>query len=156
MGIHGQKKENITNRNYRSCDVYTTKRLEREGGLKGNFRASDARWTQDVFKIKGYLFDPHFPILYKLNQKMKEKKKVAYNREQLKVIDADEEDVPATITTETPDNGEVRIKKLLQKRVRGSRTEYLVQWYGYPVADPTWKFKSKLPKSFVSSYEENH
>jgi hypothetical protein len=136
--------------------VLTEPKDWKERGLKGNFRASDARWTQDTYKITGFLFDPHSPILYKINMKYKPHEKAAYTREQLKVVAGDEEDVPATITTERPDNGEYRIKKLLQKRVRGSRTEYLVQWYGFPVADATWEFKSKLPKSFVNSYEENN
>ena len=134
--------------------VLTEPKDWKERGIKGKFRASDARWTQDTYKITGFLFDPHSPILYKINMKYKPHEKASYTREQLKVVAGDEEDVPATITTERPDNGEYRIKKLLQKRVRGSRTEYLVQWYGFPVADATWEFKSKFPKSFVNSYEE--
>ena len=136
--------------------VLTEPKDWKERGLKGNFRASDARWTQDTYKITGFLFDPHSPILYKINMKYKPHEKAAYTREQLKVVAGDEEDVPATITTERPDNGEYRIKKLIDKRVRGSRTEYKVQWYGFPLADATWEFKSKLPKSFVNSYEENN
>ena len=87
--------------------------------------------------------------------KYKPNEKAAYTREQLKVVDEDEEDVPATITTERPDNGEYRIKKLLEKRQNGNRTEYKVQWYGFPLSEATWEFKSKLPKSFVTAYEEN-
>jgi hypothetical protein len=48
------------------------------------------------------------------------------------------------------------IKKLLQKRQRGNRTEYLVFWKGYPIADATWEFKSKIPKSFIEAYEEDN
>ena len=128
----------------------------KERGLKGHFRAGDARWTQDQYKIIGYLFDPHSPILYKLNQKLKPHEKAAYTREQLQVVHPAEEDVPATITTERPANGEFRIKKLVDKRTRGSRTEYLVQWYGYPLAEASWQFKSKIPKSFIEKYEEDH
>jgi hypothetical protein len=31
-----------------------------------------------------------------------------------------------------PDDGEFAIRKLLQKRQHGNRTEYLVFWKGYP------------------------
>jgi hypothetical protein len=26
---------------------------------------------------------------------------------------------------------------------------WLVQWYGYPLAEASWQFKSKIPKSFI-------
>jgi hypothetical protein len=128
----------------------------KERGIKGKFRASDARWTQDTYKITGFLFDPHSPILYKINMKLKPREKAAYTREQLKVVADDEEDVPATITTERPDNEEYRIKKLIDKRQRGTRTEYKTLWYGFPLSEATWEYKSKLPKSFVNSYEESN
>jgi hypothetical protein len=48
------------------------------------------------------------------------------------------------------------IKKLIDKRTRGNRTEYKVFWKGYPIADATWQYKSKIPKSFVEAYEEDH
>jgi len=128
----------------------------KERGLKGHFRAGDARWTQDQYKIIGYLFDPHSPILYKINQKLKPHEKAAYTREQLQVVHPEEEDVPATITTERPQNNEYRIKKLIDKRTRGNRSEFLVQWYGYPLADATWQFKSKIPKGFIEKYEEEN
>ena len=79
---------------------------------------------------------------------------MAYTRQQLKVVGANEEDVPHTITNEV--SPEFRIKKLIDKRMNGNKTEYLIQWYGYPVADASWQFKSKIPKSFVDSYEEDH
>ena len=126
----------------------------KERGVKGVFRAGDARWTQDTYKIVSYIFDPHQPILYKLNQKLKPHEKVVYSRQQLQVVDRNEEDVPHTITTES--SGEFRIKKLIDKRQSGKKTEYLVFWYGYPIEDASWQVKSQIPKSFVEAYEEDH
>ena len=123
----------------------------KERGVKGVFRAGDMRYTQDTYKIISYIFDPHQPILYKLNQKLKPHEKVVYSRQQLQVVDRNEEDVPHTITTEV--NGEFRIKKLINKRKIGNKTEYLVFWYGYPIEDASWVSKSKIPKSFVDAYE---
>ena len=124
----------------------------KERGIKGHFRAGDARWTQDTHKINDYVFDPHAPILYKLNEKLKPHEHVAYTRQQLQVVGRNEEDVPATITTNT--SGEFAIKKLIDKRVTGNKTEYKVWWKGYPKEDATWQFKSKIPKSFIGKFEE--
>ena len=125
----------------------------KERGVKGHFRAGDARWQQDIYKIKGYLFDPHQPILYKLNQKLKPHEKVAYSRQQLQVVGRDEGDVPASIVRNPNTNGEYAIKALIDKRARGSRSDYLVWWRGYPRNESTWLAKSKIPKRFVNDYE---
>ena len=127
----------------------------RERNVKGHFRIGDQRWTQDQLKIINYVFDPHQPVLYKINQKLKPNEHVAYTRQQLQVVREDEEDVPVSILG-NQNQEEFVIKKLLGKRQRGNRTEYLVQWKGYPVADATWEFKSKIPKSFIDVYEEEN
>ena len=127
----------------------------RERNVKGHFRAGDQRWRQDQYKIINYVFDPHEPVLYKINQKLKPHEHVAYTRQQLQVVRDDEEDVPASILG-NQNQEEFVIKKLIDKRTRGTRTEYLVQWKGYPVNDATWEFKSKIPKSFVETYEEEN
>jgi hypothetical protein len=129
----------------------------KERGIKGHFRAGDIRWGQDIYKINGYVFDPHSPVLYKLNKKIKKHEHVAYTRQQLQVVKDDEMDVSAKeLGVKIPDDGEFAIKKLLQKRTNGRRTEYLVYWKGYPITDATWQYKSKIPKSFVEAYEEDH
>ncbi len=72
---------------------------------------------------------------------------------QLQVVPDNEEDPsPSIIQTPHP-AGEFAIKKLIDKRVHGKRTEYLVFWKGYKLADATWEYKSKIPKSFVEKYE---
>ena len=96
----------------------------------------------------------HSPILYKINQKLKPHEKAAYTRQQLQVVNRNEEDVPHTITNEVSE--EFRIKKLIDKRKVGKQTEYLVFWYGYPLAEASWVSKSNIPKSFIDSYEEDH
>ena len=124
----------------------------KERGVKGHFRAGDARWTQDTYKINGYVFDPHSPVLYKLNQKLKPHEHVAYTRQQLQIVGNDEEDVPATIAQNK--SGEFAIKKLIDKRTNGNKTEYKIWWKGYPKDEATWQFKSKIPSAFVERYEE--
>jgi hypothetical protein len=129
----------------------------KERGIKGHFRAGDIRWGQDIFKIVNYVFDPHSPVLYKLNQKKKKHEHVAYTRQQLQVVKEDEMDVSAKeLGVKIPDDGEFAIKKLIDKRTKGNRTEYKVFWKGYPITDASWLYKSKIPKSFVEAYEEDH
>ena len=129
----------------------------KERGIKGHFRAGDIRYGQDIYKIVSYYFDPHAPVLYKLNQKLKKNQHVAYTRQQLQLVKDDEMDVSAKeLGVKIPDDGEFAIKKLIDKRTRGNRTEYKVFWRGYPLTDATWLYKSKIPKSFVEAYEEDH
>ena len=129
----------------------------KERGIKGHFRAGDIRYGQDIYKINGFVFDPHSPVLYKLNKKLKKHEHVAYTRQQLQLVKDDEMDVSAKeLGVKIPDDGEFAIKKLLQKRTHGRRTEYLVFWKGYPITDATWQYKSKIPKSFVDAYEEGY
>jgi len=125
----------------------------KERGIKGHFRAGDQRWGQDIYKIKGYVFDPHEPILYKLNQKLKPHEKVAYSRQQLQVVKNNEQDVPASLAPANT-TGEYAIRRLIDKRTVGNKTEYLVQWRGYPISEATWNFKSKIPQKYVKAYEE--
>jgi len=129
----------------------------KERGIKGHFRAGDIRYGQDIYKINGFVFDPHSPVLYKLNKKLKKHEHVAYTRQQLQLVKDDEMDVSAKeLGVKIPDDGEFAIKKLLQKRTHGRRTEYLVFWKGYPITDATWQYRSKIPKSFVDAYEEGY
>ena len=96
-------------------------------------------------------------MLYKLNQKLKKNQHVAYTRQQLQLVKDDEMDVSAKeLGVKIPYDGEFAIKKLIDKRTRGNRTEYKVFWRGYPLTDATWLYKSKIPKSFVEAYEEDH
>ena len=124
----------------------------KERGIKGHFRAGDQRYAQDIYQIVGYVFDPHQPILYKINKKLKPHEKAVYTRQQLQIVKNDEEDVPASIASNNT-SGEYAIRRLIDKRTRGNKIEYLVQWRGYPVAQATWEYKSKLPKAFVNAYE---
>ena len=96
----------------------------KERGIKGHFRAGDIRYGQDIYKIVSYYFDPHAPVLYKLNQKLKKHQHVAYTRPQLQVVKDDEMDVSAKeLGVKIPDDGEFAIRKLIDKRTRGNRTE---------------------------------
>ena len=94
--------------------------------------------------------------MYKTNKPLKEHEGVAYTAKQLQIVPENEQD-PSPITIRTPnEKREFAIKKLIDKRVNGSKTEYMIWWKGYPQADATWQFKSSIPKSFVDKYEAEH
>jgi len=85
---------------------------------------------------------------------LKPNERVAYTRKQLQVVPEEEDDPnPIVIRTPNPD-GEFAIKKLIEKRIQGNRTQYLVWWKGYPKSDSTWETKSKIPKKFVEDFEK--
>jgi hypothetical protein len=127
----------------------------KERGIKGHFRAGDIRFGQDIYKIVNYVFDPHAPVLYKINKKLKPHEHVAYTRNQLQVVEDNEIDVSAKeLGVKIPSDGEYAISKLIDKRTRGNRTEYLVHWKGYPIGEATWEYRSKLPKSFIEKFEK--
>ena len=129
----------------------------KERGIKSHWRAGDFRWGQDIYKITGLVLQPHSPILYKLNHRLKKHEHVAYTRQQLQVVRDDEMDVSAKeLGVKIPDGGEFAIKKLIDKRTRGNRTEYLVHWRGFPINEASWLYKSKIPRSFVEAYEEDN
>jgi hypothetical protein len=71
----------------------------------------------------------------------------------LQVVPRNEEDPDPKVIRTPNSKGEFAIKKLIDKRVSGNRTEYKVQWKGYPAASATWQYKSKIPKSFIDAYE---
>jgi hypothetical protein len=67
----------------------------------------------------------------------------------------EEEDDPNPIVIRTPNpDGEFAIKKLIEKRIQGNRTQYLVWWKGYKKDEATWETKGKIPKKFVEDFEK--
>ena len=127
-----------------------------EAKLSGKFRSTDQRWGQDIFRITSYIFDPHNPVMYKTNKPLKKDERVSYTAKQLQIVPENEEDSsPSVIRTPNP-KGEYAIKKLIDKKVNGKTTSYLVWWKGYPKDQATWQIKSKIPKSFISKYEDEN
>ena len=131
-------------------------RTYKEAKLSGKFRSTDQRWGQDIYKITSFVFDPHEPVMYKTNKPLKPNEHVAYTAKQLQIVPENEQDPsPSVIRTPNP-NGEYAIRQLLDKRVNGKKTEYLIWWKGYPKVDATWQVKSKIPKKFIQDYEADN
>ena len=54
------------------------------------------------------------------------------------------------------DHIEYEVEKILDKRVRYRRTEYLVKWMGYPEYDATWEPAANLKNSqdLIQEFEQ--
>ena len=110
----------------------------------------------DVYKVTGYVFDPHEPVMYKTDKPLKEHERVAYTSKQLQIVPDNEQD-PSPITIRTPNaKHEFAIKSLIDKRVNGNKISYLIRWKGYPIEDATWQFRSAIAKSFIDKFEAEH
>ena len=129
----------------------------KETKLSGRFRDTDQRWYQDIYKIIGYNFDPHEPLMYIIDKPLKPNEHVAYTAKQLQIVMENEADPPPSVfRKEAIHDQDFAIRELIDKRVQGNRTEYLVHWKGYPRAQADWIYKSRLPKSFVAKFEAEH
>lgn len=119
--------------------------------LIGKFRDSDHRWTTEIYKVVGYVLDPHQPILYKVDKPLKAHERVAYTAKQLQIVGNDEADPDPMVIRGKP--GQYVVKKLLKKRKHKGKTQYLVHWKGYNKdSDHTWEDEAKLPKSMVTEF----
>ena len=119
--------------------------------LYGDFRGMDTRWTSESYKIKSYLFEPHEPILYLIDKKYRKGERHTYTRNQLQVVSKDEQEPPGKMLLDD-DNETFMVKKILNKRVRGRKNEYLIWWKGYPKDEATWTEESLLPKTMVREF----
>lgn len=119
--------------------------------LIGKFRDTDHRWTTQIYKVIGYVLDPHQPILYKVDKPLKAHERVAYTSKQLQIVDDQEDDPDPMVIRGQP--GQYVVKKLLDKRKYKGKTQYLVHWKGYNKdSDHTWEDASKLPKDMIERF----
>jgi hypothetical protein len=122
--------------------------------LHGKFRDTDHRYTTDIYKVVDYIFDPHQPILYKVNKPLKKNERVAYTRKQLQIVSPDEQDPHIKVIRGTPK--QYAVKKLLGKRMFKKRLQYLVWWRGYKKDASTWEDSKNISKELIEKYENEN
>jgi len=98
--------------------------------LHGKFRSGDIRWNKMIRKIEQFYITPAQPTRYKVSGIGN----ALYRREELQVIDADKEIAESKYI----------IEKLVKKRKKKGRVEYLVKWKGYN--KQTWEPRAQLIK----------
>ena len=119
--------------------------------LHGRFRGMDTRWTNEIYKIKSYNFDPHEPVMYVIDKKTKSHHRTLYTRNQLQVVSENEQEPPAKMILDK-DNETFIIKKILNKRVKGKKKEYLIWWKGYPKIEATWEPENNIPSELLKEF----
>jgi len=120
--------------------------------LQGKFRSTDIRFSKQIYKVIGYIFDPINGILYKTDKQLKPNEKVAYTKQQLQIVSDTEQDPKGKYVIRGKPEQYI-IKKLLDKRKYKGKIQYKVLWKGYDENNSTWEDKKNIPKYFIDEFE---
>jgi hypothetical protein len=116
-----------------------------EKRLHGRFRASDIRWDPTIRIVKDILLFPGTPPLYLLsdvNDPNKIDNRVAYTKNQLQIVKANELDPDYRLIVGKPST--YIVKDIIGKKIIRGKTYYLVLWKGYPPEEATWESRENL------------
>ena len=121
--------------NGETCRVQLNKPIDLMGRkLHGNtFRQGDIRWSLKPTTIERVQIVPNQPVLYKLKGY-----NPLYTREQLQVVPA--------VSNLPPLRNTYIIEKIIDKRKKSNRIEYLIKWQNYPDTANTWESRKELIK----------
>ena len=125
--------------------------------LIGKFRATDHRWSIEKYKIVNFIFDPIEPIMYILNKKLGKNERVAYTKNQLQIVNENEEDAPYNRVVRRTKKQELYIiKDILEHRKHENKDQYLIWWKGFPKeTGSTWEYKNNIPKELIKMFENS-
>jgi hypothetical protein len=99
--------------------------------LYGKFRSSDIKWSPSIHRIKEVLLKPGYPPMYQID-----KDNVARTKQQLQVIKGDEKPPDPKYIRGNPQH--YIINKIVDKRKRNGKEEYLVKWKSFSDSNNTW------------------
>jgi len=125
--------------------------------LHGHFRSTDIRWNPKVREIKEILIRPGQPPMYLLDGKVgkREVTPIAYTKNQLQVVPADEKPPNPKVIRGKPNT--YIVEKIVDKKKEGNRIYYKVRWLGYSAKDDTYELRSELMKDvpdLIKEYEK--
>jgi hypothetical protein len=123
--------------------------------LHGRFRATDHRWSLEKYKVVDYIFDPIQPVLYKLDKKVGKNEGVAYTRNQLQVVQDDEEDPPYKDVVKSKKERELYIiRDIIGHRKYKGKDQYLIWWKGFKKDESTWEYSNNILKEKINKFKE--
>ena len=125
--------------------------------LHGHFRSTDIRWNPKIREIKEILIRPGQPPMYLLDGKVgkREVTPIAYTKNQLQVVPADEKPPNPKVIRGKPNT--YIVEKIVDKKKEGNRIYYKVRWLGYSAKDDTYELRSELIKDvpdLIKEYEK--
>lgn len=112
----------------------------------GKFRQGDIRWSLKPSKVERIQLKPDQPALYKV-----EGYTPLYTRNQLQVV--------PPVSNLPPARNTYIIEKIVDKRKKNNRIEYLIKWQNYPDTDNTWEPRKELiktSKDLIKDYDKAH
>jgi hypothetical protein len=102
--------------------------------LHGKFRSTDVRWDVTERTVEQIRLRPGFPPMYNISGIPD----AAYTKNQLQVIDDDEQYPDHTVIRGKPTT--YRVQKILDSKKEKGRNYLLIKYFGYP--DPEWQPES--------------
>jgi len=100
----------------------------------GNFRATDVKWTQNIYKITEVLLVPGKPPGYLTDAD----DNVFRTKNQLAIVKNNEKEPDAKYLRDTDNIEFYVVQEILNKRKNGKKTEYLVRHKGYKPNEAEW------------------
>jgi hypothetical protein len=109
--------------------------------LSGGFRAGDIRWSPVIHKITDIILKPLYPPMYIIDDDYN----VARTKQQLQIVSENEK---------LPNNKFIRgnqdtfiIDKIINKRKKGLKVEYLIKWVGFDDSQNSWISSKELDRT---------
>jgi hypothetical protein len=109
--------------------------------LNGNFRTSDTRWTNKIYKIKEVLLKPSYPPMYLTDNN----DDVARTKNQLQPVSNKLIEPDARFIRGEPEF--YLVSKILDKRIVNRKTEYKIKWRGFSEDQATWISSKELERT---------
>ncbi|MBS1738545.1 MAG: hypothetical protein JSS98_18335 [Bacteroidetes bacterium] len=127
--------------------------------LSGKFRATDTRWTPDIYVVCDIILDGGQPPLYRVEDMDGKIMKPAYTYNQLQVVNSTEQAPPPAVIRGEPT--QYIVKDIVGKKITKGKVFYKVRWKGYKEEDDTWEPSSELTKipkvnKLIQKYNQSH
>lgn len=127
--------------------------------LTGAFRATDTRWSTEVYTIGNIILENGQPPMYLVKNPEGKYIPAGYTRNQLQVV-GESIEAPKAEEVLRGKPEQYVIEKIVEKKVEKGKAKYRIRWKGFTEKDDTWEgkeiFTSKPLKKMLSDYNDTH